>query len=104
MNDVEARLAGGELDHDLLALLLFGDLLGFDFDAGEFGKFLDVLLQIVAARAFGEDHFQLGAGIFLPREFGECAYAGQRQRAGGGRARKHGTTSDKVIFRASLPF
>ena len=43
--DVEARLAGGELDHGLLALLLLGDLLGPDLDAGQVGEFLVVLLQ-----------------------------------------------------------
>ena len=66
MNDVEARLAGGEFDHGLLPLLLLGDLLRLDLDAGQLGELLDVFLQVVAARALGQDHFQLGAGIFLP--------------------------------------
>ena len=36
MHDIEARLAGAELDDRLLALLLFGRRLGIDLDAGQF--------------------------------------------------------------------
>ena len=66
VHHVEARLAGGKLDHALLALLLLGDLLRLDLDAGELGEFLDVLLEVIAARPLGEDRLELGAGIFLP--------------------------------------
>ena len=66
MDNVEARPSRGELNDAFLALLLLGDLLGFNLDAGELGEFLDVFLQIVAARTLGEDYFQLGAGVLLP--------------------------------------
>ena len=85
MNDVEARLARSEFDHGLLALLLLGDLLGFDLDAREFGEFLDVLLQIVAARTLGEDHLELGAGIFLPLHLCARGKASEAERTGGSR-------------------
>ena len=91
MDDVEARLAGGELDHGLLALLLLGDLLGLDLDAGEVGEFLDVLLQIVAARTLGEDHLQLGAGVFLPVHLRVCRKARNAERAGRRGAGQNGT-------------
>ena len=104
MNDVEARLAGGELDHRLLALLLLGDLLGLDLDAGELGEFLDVFLQIVAARTLGEDHLELGAGVFLPVHLGARRRAGERIGACGGGAGKHGATGNMVILHGGLPW
>ncbi|MGY4361931.1 hypothetical protein ACVW0J_008424 [Bradyrhizobium sp. i1.7.7] len=72
MDDVEARPARGQLDHHFLALLLLGDLFGFHLDAGELGELLDVFLQVVAARTLGEDHLQLGPGVFLPVDLGAC--------------------------------
>ena len=45
MDDVEARLAGSELDDGLLALLLLGNDFRFDLDAGQFGEFRCVFLQ-----------------------------------------------------------
>src|SRR5262249_16210940 len=81
MNDIEAWPAGGELDHDLLALLLLRDLLGFDLDAGEVGEFLDVFLQVVAARALGEDHLELGPAVFLPVYLPPPRNSAQAERA-----------------------
>ena len=98
MNDVEARLARGEFDHGLLALLLLGDLFRFDLDAREFGEFLDVLLQIVAARTLGEDHLELGAGIFLPLHLGARGKAGEAERTGGRRAGQKCAARDRMIF------
>ncbi|MHC2232383.1 hypothetical protein ACVI8L_000722 [Bradyrhizobium diazoefficiens] len=97
MDDVEAGPARGELDHDLLALLLLGDLLGFDLDAGEFGELLDVLLQVVAARTLGEDHLQLGPGIFLPVDLGARRQSGQAERASRCRAGQERTARDSVV-------
>ena len=85
MNHVEARLAGRKLDHRFLPLLLLRDLLRLDLDTGQFGEFLDVLLQIVAARPFGKDHFQFGAGVFLPLRLGGLrgqSRKGERARGG----------------------
>ena len=98
MNDVEARLAGGEFDHRLLALLLLGDLLRLDLDAGQFGEFLDVLLQIVAARTLGEDDLQLGAGIFLPLHLCARGKSSEAERAGGSRTGQNCTARDEMIF------
>ena len=97
VNDVKTRLAGGKFDHRFLALLLLGDLLRLDLDAGEVGEFLDVLLQIVAARALGEDHLELGAGIFLPLHFGARRQSGEGQRAGCRRAGQKAAARDQVI-------
>ena len=85
VDDIEARLAGGELDHGFLPLLLLGNLLRFDLDAGQFGEFLDILLQIVAARSLGEDDLKLGAGVFLPLRLGRPRrQTGKAERACGG--------------------
>ena len=100
----EARLAGGELDHRLLALLLLGDLLGLDLDAGERGKFLDVFLQIVAARALGEDHLEPGAGVFLPVHLGAGGDACQHIGARGSGTGEHGATGNTVILHGGLPW
>src|SRR5882724_9504982 len=98
MNDVEARLARSEFDHSLLALLLLGNLLGFDLDAREFGEFLDVLLQIVAARTLGEDHLELGAGIFLPLHLCVRGKVGEAERTGGSRTGQKGAARDRMMF------
>jgi hypothetical protein len=97
VNDVEARFARSEFDHRLLTLLLFGDLFRFDLDAGEFGKFLDVLLQIVAARALGEDHLELGAGMFLPLHLGARRQSGEAQRADCRRTGQKAAARDQII-------
>src|SRR2546423_8023611 len=97
MNDVEARLAGRELDHGFLPLLLLGDLFRLDLDAGEVGEFLDVLLQIVAARPLGEDYLELGAGIFLPLRLAQRRTARKAERARGRRTREHGAARNPDI-------
>ena len=103
MNDVKARFSRGELDHGLLALLLLGDLFRLDLDAGELGKFLDVFLQIVAARPFCEDHLELGAGIFLPVHLGARGKSGEAKRARGRSARQQFAPRDQMIRHVSLP-
>ena len=104
MDDVEARPSRSQLDHHLLALLLLGNLLGFDLDAGELGELLDVFLQVVAARSLGEDHLELGPCVFLPVHLGARRQSRQAERASCGSARQERTTRDFVVdhFR-SLP-
>ena len=100
----EARFAGGELDHGLLPLLLFGDLFRLDLDAREFGEFLDVLLKIVAARTLGEDHLELGAGIFLPLRLGRVRREfAEAKRARCHRASQNCTARNTMIFHCFLP-
>ena len=104
MDDVEARPSRGELDHAFLALLLLGNLLGLDLDTGELGEFLDVFLQIVAARSLGEDHLQLGPGVFLPVHLGARRQSRQAERASCGSAGQKRTARDFVVshFNSSL--
>src|SRR4051812_26918284 len=66
MHDIEAGLARCQLDHNLLPLLLFGNLLGRNRDAGEVGEFLLVLLQDLSARAFQKVDLDRGPSKFLP--------------------------------------
>ncbi len=66
MDDVEARATGSQLDHRLLALLLFRHLLGVHLDARQLFEFLLMLLKDFAARAFDEVYFKCGSGKFLP--------------------------------------
>jgi hypothetical protein len=103
VDEVEARLAGGELDHRLLALLLLGNLLGLDLDAGQVGEFLDVLLEVVAARSLGEDHLELGAGVFLPvhLRMGRKARQGKAARRRG--AGQNSAARNPIIFHPSPP-
>ncbi len=66
VNDIEARTTRRQLDHRLLALLLFRHLLGIDLDAGELFEFLLIFLKDFAARALDEIYFKRGASILLP--------------------------------------
>ena len=56
---VEARVARVELDDGLLPLLLLGDHLGADGDAGQVLEFLVILGEQVAARALDQEHLDL---------------------------------------------
>src|SRR4029078_1794167 len=73
---VEARLAGGELEGELLPVLLLGDLLGADLDAGERRELGLVLLKDVVERALLQRDLDLLAPEGLP---GEAALRGDRQ-------------------------
>ncbi len=77
VNDVEARLAGSELDHRLLPLLLLRNDFGFNLDAGEGGKLRCILLQQLAARPLDQVGFDGGAGIFLPLRLGTRGKSGE---------------------------
>ncbi len=70
VDDVEACTVRGQLDHSLLALLLFRHLFGVDLDAGEVFKFLLMLLKEFTARTFDKVYFKCRAGIFLPVDIG----------------------------------
>jgi hypothetical protein len=91
MDHVKTRLARRQFDHGLLPLLLLGNLFRLDLDAGEVGKLLDVLLQVIAARTLGEDHLQLGAGVFLPLHFGARRKSGETECAGRERSGQYRT-------------
>ncbi len=79
VNDVEAWLAGSELDDGLLPLLLLRNDFGFDLDAGEVGEFGGVFLQELAARPLDQVGLDRGAGIFLPLHVGTRGKSGQAE-------------------------
>ncbi|MNY32358.1 hypothetical protein D3C86_1665670 [compost metagenome] len=81
MHHVEARLAGGKLDHDFLALLLFRRCFGIDLDAGQRFKFAEIFDQRFAARAFDEVDFKGGAGVFFPVHRRRCGANAERRAA-----------------------
>ena len=81
VNDVEARLAGGELDDGLLPLLLLRNDFGFDLDAGQVGELGGVFLQQLAARSLDQVGFDGGAGIFLPLHLGARGKSGEAECA-----------------------
>src|SRR4030095_920520 len=86
---IEARLAGVELDDCFLPLLLLGNHLGADRDAGHVLEFLVILGEQIAARALDEEHLDLLALEFLPveravrmyRELAPSGYGAQRRGA-----------------------
>jgi len=103
MHHIEARLARRKLDHAFLALLLLGDLLRLDLDAGKLGEFLDVLLEVIAARPLGEDRLELGAGIFLPVDLRMRGKSGKAERACRRGALEQGAARDLRIHGVFLP-
>ncbi len=66
MDNVEARTTGSQLDHGLLALLLFRHLFGVNLDASQLFEFLLIFLKDFTARALNEINFEGCARIFLP--------------------------------------
>ena len=98
VDNVEARLARGQFDDDLLALLLFRYLLRFNLDAGQLSELAGVFLQVVAARSLGQDHFELRSGEFLPLRLGGARRKSREpHHSSRGRARKNGTTRHMVL-------
>ena len=74
---VEARLAGRELDRELLPVLLLGNLLGADLDAGERRELGLVLLQHVVERALLQRDLDLLALEALPVEAASARTRGE---------------------------
>ena len=91
MHDVEARLAGAQLDHRLLALLLFRRRLGIDLDAGQLLELGEVFEKYFAARAFHQIDFERRAGKALPVDAG-----GSRPNAQRGCGAKSGGTRPEM--------
>ena len=70
IDDIEPGVAAGHLHSDLRPLLLFGDLLETDLDAGQLLEFLLVLLYRGPTRRKLEVDLDLGALGLFPVEGG----------------------------------